>query len=87
MTFARNQAKGGFVGFKDLNISPVFVDGLDFVTGYITLETGKLEVTIIKQADTAKVTVLVPDGVNVSLIDGDKTVKLNPGTNEYKYKV
>ena len=79
--------KADSVGFKDLNISPVFVDGLDFVTGYITLETGKLEVTIIKQADTAKVTVLVPDGVNVSLIDGDKTVKLNPGTNEYKYKV
>ena len=79
--------KAETAGCKDIIISPVFVNGLDFVSGYITLDTGKLEVTISKNEKKADVTVFVPDGIKATLLDGDKALELKAGTNKYQYKL
>jgi len=79
--------KAETAGCKDIIISPVFVNGLDFVSGYITLDTGKLEVTISKNEKKADVTVFVPDGIKATLLDGDKALVLKAETNKYQYKL
>ncbi len=71
----------GSAGFEKPLISPCLVDGMDRASGYITTVRGKIEVSYVKNKNSADFTVTLPEGVSAVFEFGGKTSSLKQGKN------
>lgn len=66
-------------GYGKIDISPKFIDALEYVEGYITVDAGKIFVKIENGIEGRKLSVEIPDGVD-AWYDGRK---LDSGVNVF----
>lgn len=73
--------KEGSLGYREVEVAPVFVDEIHRLEGHRTLPGGKLSVAYEKKEDAVYVTVTVPAGQKAVFLHGDQRVTLAEGEN------
>ncbi|MBR5460508.1 MAG: family 78 glycoside hydrolase catalytic domain [Clostridia bacterium] len=77
------QQKKGSVGYTELVISPVFVDGISRLSG----EAHGTKVSYVKDGDVVKATVTVPEKASAFFRYGDMDISLSSGKNCIELKL
>jgi uncharacterized membrane protein len=77
------QQKKGSVGYTELVISPVFVDGISRLSG----EAHGTKVSYVKDGDVVKATITVPEKASAFFRYGDTDIPLSTGENSIELKL
>ncbi len=77
------RAKNGSDAYSEIIIAPIIVDGINFIDGYRTINTGKVCVTYRKTENSVEFEIIIPENQPAEFVFGDKKQKLRAGINKF----
>lgn len=73
----------GKSGYREVTVSPHYINGLPYADGAVTLNGKILSVKWVHEQEQIRVTICVPEGLPVTYVHGDTVKPLSAGVNEF----
>ncbi|MBQ2902819.1 MAG: family 78 glycoside hydrolase catalytic domain [Clostridia bacterium] len=81
------RAKDNCAAYSEVIVSPVIVDGVSSVEGFMTLAGGKVSVAYKKNGEDVEFSIIIPDGMPAEFVFGNEKRVLAAGENSFTINI